>query len=358
MSRRRRGRTAGSGSALRGWIGAILALLGLFAAAAFVYTFNQLEEKVTPPSQRVLIEIPRGSGLRAISDSLAKEGVVSSGWLFGVASVLRGRKALQAGEYLFDKPATAFEVYDKIARGDVHRYQVRVPEGSNIFEIAKIVAASGLAKEDEFLAIARQPDLIRDLAPAAPSLEGYLFPDTYSLTSSDSAASIAKQMVERFRKVWKELQIEGNPHAMVTLASLVEKESAVPDERPLVASVYHNRLEKDMRLSCDPTTIYAAMLMGKWDGIIHRSDLDSTHPYNTYQHKGLPPGPIASPGRESLAAAANPASTGFLFFVAKADGSGGHTFSESEKQHLAAVKVYRARVNGASSKPAPAKPRR
>jgi len=193
----------------------------------------------------------------------------------------------------------------------------------------------------DFLKIARSPALIRDLAPNAPSLEGYLFPSTYRVTKNVTAPLLARMMTDLFRKKWQELGAPGAVNDLVTLASLVEKETAVPAERPLVASVYRNRLEKSVALDCDPTTIYAALLEERYRGTIHRSDLASTNAYNTYRHAGLPPGPIASPGMASLRAAAAPAETNYIYFVAKPDGSGGHNFSATLAEHNRAVASYR-----------------
>ena len=211
-----------------------------------------------------------------------------------------------------------------------------------MFDIAAALEKLGLMKQSEFLAVAKNPQLIRDIAPAAPSLEGYLFPSTYRLVRSTTPQQVAREMTSQFRKVWDELGGQGEVNRLVTLASLVEKETAVPDERPAVASVYSNRLARGMKLDCDPTTIYAAMLDGRYRGTIYKSDLESANPYNTYRNPGLPPGPIANPGVASLKAALHPANTGFLYFVAKPDGSGGHSFSETLDQHLEAVRSYRS----------------
>jgi UPF0755 protein len=233
-------------------------------------------------------------------------------------------------------------VFRKIARGDIYYHLLTVPEGSNIFDIAAQLDRAGLMKGEEFLRVARDPSPIRDLAPDAPSLEGYLFPSTYKLTRQTTPRQLALQMTREFRNAWKQV---GGPEAeinrMVTLASLVEKETAVPEERPTVASVYHNRLNSGMKLDCDPTVVYAALLDGRYRGTIYKSDLENPHEYNTYRNPGLPPGPIANPGVASLKAALQPAPTRYLFFVAKPNGSGGHVFTESLGQHNAAVQAYR-----------------
>lgn len=289
----------------------------------------------------VMLEIPRGAGVRQIAAQLAEAGVVRSQWHFLAVRVLRPNLPLQAGEYQFKEPANVFEVYQRIARGDIFFFEVNFPEGSNLFDMAAILEQSGVMPAKEFIAAAKDPEPIRDLAPNAPSLEGYLFPATYRLTRRTTAHQLCRDMTARFRRAWKELGSSEPVHETVTLASLVEKETAVAQERPLVAAVFRNRLERGMKLDCDPTTIYAALLDGRFRGVIYRSDLESRNAYNTYQHTGLPPGPIASPGMKSLAAALRPAETEHLYFVARPDGSGQHVFSSSVEAHNKAVTEYR-----------------
>jgi UPF0755 protein len=183
--------------------------------------------------------------------------------------------------------------------------------------------------------------MIRDLDPAAPSLEGYLFPNTYKLSRHTTAEALCRMMTEKFREVWRRLDGSDNPHATVTLASMVEREAKLPEERPLIAAVFANRLRIGMKLDCDPTTVYAALLDGRYRGTIYRSDLDSANPYNTYRHAGMPPGPIANPGLDSLRAALYPSGSDALYFVARPDGSGGHTFSSDLASHNAATERYR-----------------
>jgi UPF0755 protein len=197
---------------------------------------------------------------------------------------------------------------------------------------------------EKFLAAARNPALVRDLDPDAPSLEGYLFPSTYRIHRHTTAQQICRMMTDEFRAQWKALGAGTNIHATIALASLVEREARRPEERPMVASVFHNRLNLGMRLDCDPTTVYAALLDHRYRGTIYRSDLANTSPWNTYQHAGLPPGPIANPGLSSIKAALAPAETHYLYFVAKADGSGGHNFSDSLAKHDAAVVQYQRAV--------------
>jgi UPF0755 protein len=322
-----------------------LFLLMLLAAAAGVGALYVLSRPYAGFSEPVILEIPRGSTTREIASRLAASGVVESPWQFLAARALRPSAKLQAGEYRFAEPASALDVYGRIARGDVFHHEVVIPEGFNMFDIAALLEKQGLASAADFLEAARDPSLIRDLAPEARTLEGYLFPDTYRVPSRTPPRELCRILTRRFRAEWKKLQADADAHRTVTLASLVEKETGVPEERPLVASVYHNRLRIGMKLDCDPTTLYAAILEGRYRGAIHVSDLASTHPYNTYKHPGLPPGPIANPGEASLRAALNPADTPYLYFVAHPDGSGRHQFSKDLASHNAAANRYR-RANG------------
>ena len=288
------------------------------------------------------VEIPHGIGTRAIAQELAKDGVIRYTWEFELLRLVKPSAKLQAGEYRFAKPASALEVFNRLARGDIYFVEFTVPEGSNIFDIANSLETEGVMSANAFLAAAEDPSLIRDLAPKAKTLEGYLFPSTYRLSHATTPARLSKMMTDEFRRQWFKLTAGNHPdpRSTVTLASLVEKETASPAERPLIASVFRNRLAQGMRLQCDPTTIYAALLENRYRGTIHKSDLASANPYNTYENAGLPPGPIANPGAESLRAALEPADSPFLYFVAKPAG-GGHQFSTTIAQHEKAVIAYR-----------------
>ena len=250
---------------------------------------------------------------------------------------------MQAGEYRFDRPASALEVFRRIARGDIFYYELVVPEGRNMFEIGAEAEHLGLFGASEFLKAAQDPSMIRDLDPVAPTLEGYLFPDTYKLSRHTTPEKLCRLMTGRFRDTWRGLGngAAASVHDTVTLASLVEKEGKLPDERPRIAAVFANRLRIGMKLDCDPTTIYAALLAGSYRGKIYRSDLDRKAPYNTYSHAGLPPGPIANPGVESLTAALDPAESADLYFVLRPGTSGGHEFSTNIAAHQAATERYR-----------------
>jgi len=292
-------------------------------------------------SRSVFVDIPRGTGSAGMARRLADSGVIRFRWQLLAVRVLRPRARLQAGEYVFRRPASAWEVFDRLARGDVFFYELTVPEGYNLFDIAAALDKLDALSGKEFMTAAHDATPIRDLAPQAVTLEGYLFPDTYRITKQTTAAQLCGQMTERFRHAWQQLGAPGPVHPVVTLASLVEKETARPEERPLVASVFRNRLALGTALDCDPTAIYAALLDGRYAGEIYRSDLESRNGYNTYQHAGLPPGPIATPGLASLKAALHPADTRNLYFVARPDGSGAHVFSEGLEAHQRAVSQYR-----------------
>ncbi len=315
-----------------------LAVLVILAAAAAVWVLVPR----SVPGGRVFVDIPKGSSTLHIGRLLADRGVIQHPVELLLIRALRPKARLKAGEYLFHQPANAWDVFDRIARGDIFYYSLVVPEGSNIFDIAQSLQRQQIMPAAAFLAAAHDPSLVRDLDPGAPSLEGYLFPDTYRVTRHTTPAQLCLQMTGRFRKTWEELGAPtASVHNTVTLASLVEKEAKLPAEQPLIASVFANRLRLGMALQCDPTTIYAAELEDRYRGVIHRSDLDSKQLYNTYQHPGLPPGPIANPGMAAFKAALTPAATDYLYFVLRPDSSGAHQFSKELAQHARAVEQYR-----------------
>jgi UPF0755 protein len=280
-----------------------------------------------------------GSSARSIARQLQQEGVIRSWPAFMLLHYYKVRP-LQAGEYLFDHSANAIQVYRRLARGDVYVRTVVIPEGYNMFEIAQAIESAGLGSSRDFINIARQQSvLISDLDPQAKSLEGYLFPDTYSFARTQSLPDIAATMVRRFRQEARALGLNTDVHRVVTMASIVEKETRVPEERAQVASVYYNRLAQKMGLYADPTVVYAALLAGRYRGTIFQSDLQFKSPYNTYLYRGLPPGPIANPGRASLQAAMHPATTDFMYFVS--DNNGGHRFARTSQEHNHNVALYR-----------------
>lgn len=296
----------------------------------------------------VFLTIDRGTPTAEIGRQLANAGVIRYPWQFWCERALHRSGKIQAGEYRFHDSATVSAVFDRMVRGDVYYFEFTVKEGSNMFDIAQSLEAAGVMPAADFLPVASDPALIRDLAPTAPSLEGYLFPSTYRLSHSTTARDLCKEMTEQFRKQWRRLagaSKTADVHQTVTLASMVEKETGVPAERALVAGVFANRLRIGMKLDCDPTTIYAALLDKRFRGGIHKSDLASQNPYNTYQHAGLPPGPIANPGADTIQAALQPAQTDYLYFVAKA-GGGGHNFSSTLAAHDRATQAYRKAHKG------------
>lgn len=311
------------------------------AAMAGGYAMYRIGTPYQGFKDATFVEFPHGTGTEVMADELARAGVVRSRWDFLLARAIHRDKVLQAGEYKFDRAASPTEVLQRIQRGDIFFYELVVPEGRNMFDIAAAAERLGVFPAADFLKAARDPAMIRDLDAAAPSLEGYLFPDTYRLGRHTTPERLCRLMTGKFREAWRTLHSREEVHATVTLASLVEKEGKLAEERPRIAAVFANRLRIGMKLDCDPTTIYAALLSGGYRGAIHRSDLDRDHPYNTYRHAGLPPGPIANPGIPSVRAVLEPAEIDSLYFVARADGSGGHEFSSTITAHASAVERYR-----------------
>ncbi|MGH9649040.1 MAG: endolytic transglycosylase MltG [Terriglobales bacterium] len=295
------------------------------------------------PTIEKFVLLGPGSSTRQIALDLHSAGIVRSVPAFLLLHYSQGERILKAGEYRFDHPATAFEVYDRLARGDVVTHTVVVPEGFSLYEIAGAIEAAGLATRDQFVKVASsETALISDLDPGATSLEGYLFPDTYQFSRVQSPRDLAAAMVRRFRQEAHSLGIASDARRIVTLASIVEKETSVPEERPLVAGVYTNRLRRNMALAADPTVVYAAQLAGRYRGAIYKSDLEFDSPYNTYRYAGLPPGPIANPGRAALEAALEPAATDYYYFVS--DNHGAHRFARTPQEHARNVAAYRRAV--------------
>ncbi len=322
----------------------VLATLAGCAAAWMVYS-------PYGPSTETFVNVAPGSSTLRIGRQLESAGVVRSRYAFDVLRWFQ-HGTLQAGVYRFDHPAPPTEVYERIASGDVVTVTITVPEGANIFDIATRVERAGLGTRQDFLAAAAsQSSLVADIDPKATSLEGYLFPDTYRFSPKATTAQIADAMVQRFRAVAAQLGLKNNIHDVVTIASLVERETAVDADRPLVASVYENRLAKKIPLKADPTVIYGLELEGKWRGVIHQSDLTLDTAYNTYLHAGLPPGPVANPGIPSLRAAMDPPRTNYLYFVAAGTDAQGHSlFASTLDEHNRNVAGYRAAQKKASGR--------
>lgn len=290
-------------------------------------------------TDHVQLEIRRGSDARTILDRLDHEGVVASSDLARYFLVYQlGDAPLQAGEYRFEGPLTTPEVLDQLIQGRVVTYPVTIVEGLTLTETASELSVSGFGSREIFESEMQSPRLIADLDPKATNLEGYLFPDTYSFTKGTPEAEIVTTMVENFRRRFevavsplRDATDERSVRNVVILASIVEKEARLDDERSLIAGVYFNRLNRGIALYADPTIIYALKLLGRWDGNLRRVDLKLDSPYNTYVHPGLTPGPIASPGLASLQAAAQPARVPYLYFVSRNDGS--HVFAKTLAEH-------------------------
>jgi UPF0755 protein len=320
----------------------IFVLLCLVAAAGWVYW--SLTSPVAPAGQKFVL-LKAGSSTRRIASELQLAGVIRSRDAFLLWHYLHRSHSLKAGEYLFERPASIRDIHDRLARGDVYVHTVVIPEGFTMFDVAEAMEEAGLGSQAEFLTIAQQDTgLIHDLAPEATSLEGYLFPDTYDFTRTQSPREMIEVMVHHFRQVAAVIGLTSDVHRTVTMASIVEKETAVPEERPLVAGVYCNRLARHMALGADPSVIYGELLSGTYQGILHHADLQTRSPYNTYRNPGLPPGPIANPGKSSLEAAMHPAHTDYLYFVS--DANGHHRFARSLEEHNKNVDAYRRAMRG------------
>ena len=322
------------------WIIVILALLG---AGAWAYVAWRLPYQGFA-SPGVYVDIPHGASRRTVARLLEENGVVRSRFAFEALARLRPHSTLQAGEYYFDHPEPQAEVFDTIASGRVFTVQLVIPEGFDMFAIADLAAREGFLTREDFLAAARDPTPILDLAPHAPNLEGFLAPATYAFPRHVTGVEMTQAMVKRFRQMWATVVGPAGPpsqdvEAVVTLASLVERETPQPSERPLIAGVFTNRLKRGMPLECDPTVIYALETARRYGGTLEAADLRFSSPYNTYENRGLPPGPIANPGEASLRAALAPQETDYLYFVANTEG--GHFFSKTLAEHNANVARYR-----------------
>jgi UPF0755 protein len=326
--------------------GFIIVLLAAAAAVMGWFGWKQLHEPYqgyAGPEQFVTIR--QGASSSEIGRQLTAAQIVRDPQLFRAALWWTGRgRSLKAGEYRFDHAMTPLEVLDVLVRGDVYTLRLTFPEGLNIEEMAKLYESHGFGKGSDFIAAARDATRIRELDDKASDLEGYLFPETYSLPRQTPAARLIDLMVARFLAVYDarlraRASAEGlTTREVVTLASLVEKETGKPEERPIVAAVYRNRLKRGMPMQADPTIVYALLKAHRYDGNIRREDLSMDSPYNTYKYPGLPPGPIASPGKASLEAALTPANAPYLYFVSRNDGS--HVFAETLDEHNANVRKF------------------
>ena len=344
-----------------------LFLIGVLGAAGW-FAWAVLTPAEPPTKTFVLLHT--GYSTHRIAAELKGAGVIRSEEAFVLWHYLHPKRSLKAGEYLFDYSANIIDVQKRLRRGDVYFRTVVVPEGFTMFDIARAIEAAGLGPADDFLKVAQNDtSLIADLAPGAHSLEGYLFPETYEFTRLMTMHEMAGAMVKQFRQVARQIGLmpggevllaaapvpgESRPGSSeldrtviertVTMASIVEKETAVAEERTLVASVYYNRLNKKIALDADPSIIYAELLAGTYQGALHHADMQFSSPYNTYRNAGLPPGPIGNPGRSALEAAMHPAQSDFYYFVA--DAQGHHRFARTFEEHNKNVAAYRKAVRG------------
>lgn len=313
--------------------------------------FVVADSQKSTPREEIIITIPKGASLSEVGAILENKGVVSSKLVFKLVAFIRGeQRNVKAGDYLLKTGSEPGDILDLLISGKTLVFSITIPEGYNIFQVADLFENRGIATKKDFLDLARDPQFLREMEIEGASLEGFLFPDTYFLrpVEKSNVRAVATKMVNRFRSVYDKhvrptaMEYGWTPLQVVTLASLIEKE-AKPNEHALVSAVFHNRLRQKMKLQCDPTVIYGIKPMG---ARITRADLDRKQPYNTYQIIGLPPGPIANPGRESLVAAVKPAEVDYLYFVSKNDGT--HQFSSSLNEHNKWVNLYQ-KQNGSAT---------
>jgi UPF0755 protein len=337
----------------------LLLLAGAGAAAWLWYSIEQPYQGFA--SEGVFVDLPRGAASRTVARVLKQNGVIRSALAFEVYARRHPKRRLQAGEYFFNHAISGHDVFWQIADGRIYEQPFTVREGETIFDIAHDLEAEKLMTADDFLTAAQNPDLIRDMAPHAKTLEGFLFPATYFLPRHPTPTDVTAEMVHKFKEEWQRIAPaesqrdstgleHGRPVAsVVTLASLVERETPKPEERPLVAGAFENRLRKNIPLQCDPTVIYAMQDAGQYNGKLTGADLHFPSPYNTYVHAGLPPGPIGNPGEASLRAALDPAKTDYLYFVANTQG--GHFFAATLTEHNYNVTKYRRLLAGLPADP-------
>jgi UPF0755 protein len=340
-----------------------MVLLLVLAAAVGAYLWISIERPYRGfPAEGAFVDLPHGASSRAVSRLLERNGVVRSAAAFEIYARQHPKRRLQAGEYFFNQPVSGHDVFWQIADGHVFEQPFTVREGETMFDIGRDLEAGKFMGASEFLTAAKNPELIHDLAPNAKTLEGFLYPATYNLPRHPAANELTAEMVKKFKEEWSRIRstaqiapASGLTEHLVTLASLVERETPKPEERPLVAGIFENRLSRNMRLQCDPTVIYALEQNGQYNGTLTGADLQIDSLYNTYAHTGLPPGPIGNPGEESLRSAMTPTKTPFLYFVANTQG--GHFFASTLEEHNRNVTKYRQLLkNPAVTQQPPATP--
>lgn len=341
-------------------LGVVLLLLALAATAGWLwYGIERPYQGFSAPG--VFVDLPHGASSRTVARLLKQNSVIRSAFAFEVYARRHPKRRLQAGEYFFDHAISGHDVFWQIADGHIFEQPFTVREGETIFDIAHDLETQKLMTAEEFLSAAQNPELIRDISPHAKTLEGFLFPATYFLPRHPIPVDLTAEMVHKFKDEWQRIAPAESSHdstglehgrpvaSVVTLASLVERETPQPEERPLVAGAFENRLQKHIPLQCDPTVIYAMQDAGQYNGTLTGADLHFPSPYNTYAHAGLPPGPIGNPGEASLRAALAPAKTDYLYFVANTHG--GHFFAATLAEHNRNVTKYRRLLAGLPADP-------
>lgn len=335
-----------------------IGLIAIFCAFLIFTIWLLIEYTRYPPSspQEIIIDIPKGTSVITLAHQLKSKGIITNAFVFRLMyQVYYQNTPIKAGEYKINTPISIKDLLRLLTRGQIYLHSVTIPEGLTRFEIALLLEKKlGFFSADKFIAATEISSLIEDLDPQAPNLEGYLFPETYSFPKGTSPQSVVRTMVNQFRRVFtatwqtRASQLGFSIREIVILASLIEKETSQPEERKLISAVFHNRLKKKMKLDCDPTIIYALKLQGKYKGRLGWKDLKLDSPYNTYLYPGLPPGPIANPGRAALEAALYPAKVDYLYFVSRNDGT--HIFSRTLQEHNKNVYLYQKRRNRSSGR--------
>ncbi len=326
-----------------------LFILGIALIIFFsFYIYEILKKPQFSFPKELEIHIKPGSSFNEIVSLLYENKIVKNKTLFKLYILILGKhKYIKAGYYLFDKPLNILQLVDKLLKGEVLYYKITIPEGSNLFDVKEIFRRNSILKGEDFFSIVNSKEIIDELKQIAPDInnvEGYLFPETYYMSKEESLSSLIKRMIREFKKRYlvdlkKKAELSGfSINELVTLASLIEKETGLSEEKPLIASVFYNRLKLNMKLQCDPTVYYAFYMSGKFPLLLSKEDLQIDSPYNTYRYYGLPPTPICNPGNDSIKAVLNPADSKYLYFVSKHDGS--HYFSKTLREHNAAVYLY------------------